>query len=67
MNSALCYRQFGIPEDVLKLELSNKDLLKEDYIRVQMLYAPINASDLIPITGAYQHRIILPQIAGYEE
>lgn len=31
-----------------------------------MLYAPVNASDLIPVTGAYQHRIVLPQVAGYE-
>ncbi|MCX8649522.1 zinc-dependent alcohol dehydrogenase family protein [Gilliamella sp. B2776] len=66
MNSALCYKQYGIPEHVLKLECLNKPLVKKDCIRVEMLYAPINASDLIPITGAYQHRIILPQIAGYE-
>lgn len=31
-----------------------------------MSLAPINPSDLIPITGAYQHRIVLPAIAGYE-
>ena len=66
MNAALFYRKFGLPEQVLTLEYSNKPFLKENYIRVQMLYVPINASDLIPITGAYQHRITLPQIAGYE-
>lgn len=31
-----------------------------------MLCAPINASDLIPVTGAYRHRITPPVIAGYE-
>lgn len=66
MNRALFYRKFGLPEQVLTLEYADKSSLKENCVRVQMLYAPINASDLIPITGAYQHRIILPQIAGYE-
>lgn len=31
-----------------------------------MSLAPVNPSDLIPITGAYAHRIALPSIAGYE-
>lgn len=31
-----------------------------------MLARPINPSDLIPITGAYSHRIALPDIPGYE-
>ena len=31
-----------------------------------MLVRPINPSDLIPITGAYAHRIPLPNIPGYE-
>lgn len=66
MNRALFYRKFGRPEQVLTLECLNKLTIKENCIKVQMLYAPINASDLIPITGAYQHRITLPQIAGYE-
>lgn len=29
-------------------------------------FFPVNASDLIPITGAYRHRTPLPAIAGYE-
>ncbi|MBK5949868.1 alcohol dehydrogenase [Rhodobium orientis] len=31
-----------------------------------MRYAPVNPSDLIPISGAYSHRIALPAVAGYE-
>ena len=27
---------------------------------------PINPSDLIPVTGAYRHRISLPSLLGYE-
>lgn len=35
-------------------------------LRVAMSTTPINPSDLIPITGAYAHRIRLPAVAGYE-
>lgn len=31
-----------------------------------MLAAPINASDLIPMTGAYAHRVTPPRVAGHE-
>ncbi|MGL4428863.1 MAG: zinc-dependent alcohol dehydrogenase family protein [Silvania sp.] len=65
-NIALCYRQFGEPESVLKAETAAKAPLNPGHLRVQMLLAPVNASDLIPITGAYRHRISLPAIAGYE-
>lgn len=65
-NRALVYRRFGQPEEVLHLEAGEKGELAADAIRVTMRYAPVNASDLIPITGAYQHRITLPQVAGYE-
>ena len=65
-NTALCYRQFGEPESVLQRETAVKAPLQPDMLRVQMLLSPVNASDLIPITGAYRHRITLPAIAGYE-
>jgi NADPH:quinone reductase-like Zn-dependent oxidoreductase len=29
-------------------------------------FSPVNASDIIPITGAYRHRTPLPTVAGYE-
>ncbi|WP_325463839.1 alcohol dehydrogenase [Pararhizobium sp.] len=35
-------------------------------MRVAMSLVPINPSDLIPVTGAYSHRIQLPAIVGYE-
>lgn len=65
-NSALVYRQFGEPATVLQAETARKGPLMPGNIRVQMLCAPVNASDLIPITGAYRHRITLPAVAGYE-
>lgn len=66
LNKALVYRQFGSPESVLSVEEKTKGKLTEGMVRVKMLYAPVNASDLIPVTGAYQHRIALPQVIGYE-
>lgn len=63
---ALGYHQFGEPESVLQRETCICDPLNPGQLRVQMLYSPINASDLIPITGAYRHRTPLPAIAGYE-
>ncbi|WP_327205366.1 zinc-dependent alcohol dehydrogenase family protein [Paenibacillus sp. RU4T] len=40
--------------------------LEPDEILVEMIARPINPSDLIPIRGAYRHRIPLPCIPGYE-
>ncbi|WP_417314015.1 zinc-dependent alcohol dehydrogenase family protein [Enterobacter sp.] len=65
-NLALWYRQFGEPADVLQPEHIALAPLKPGEMRVKMLCAPVNASDLIPITGAYRHRTPLPAVAGYE-
>lgn len=65
-NAALIYRTFGLPESSLQLEQTELPPLAENRARVRMILAPINPSDLIPITGAYRHRTSLPMIAGYE-
>lgn len=65
-NIALWYRRFGQPIDALTLETAVLDPLRPSAVRVRMTAAPVNPSDLIPITGAYRHRIRPPQIAGYE-
>jgi len=65
-NFALWYRAFGEPESVLHVELRPPEPLPVGHIQVQMRFAPVNASDLIPITGAYRHRTPLPAVAGYE-
>ncbi|WES70118.1 zinc-dependent alcohol dehydrogenase family protein [Superficieibacter sp. HKU1] len=65
-NSAIIFRKFGEPENVLNLERSPLTSRAENHIRVNMLFSPVNASDLIPVTGAYRHRILLPAVAGYE-
>ena len=40
--------------------------LAPDLFGYKMRYAPVNPSDLIPITGAYRHRTTLPSVAGCE-
>ncbi|CAH2809303.1 MAG: Putative oxidoreductase SMc00968 [uncultured Paraburkholderia sp.] len=65
-NKALVYRSFGMPEDALSLETRVVDDLSCGYMRVHMELSPINPSDLIPITGAYRHRVTPPLVAGYE-
>ena len=66
INTALIYRRFGEPEQVLQSEGVLKQQRSAQHLRVRMMYSPVNASDLIPITGAYRHRITLPATAGYE-
>jgi len=60
------YDTFGRPEDVLRVEERAIDPPREGEVLVRMQLRPINPSDLIPITGAYAHRISLPDIPGYE-
>lgn len=65
-NRALVYRSFGKPEAALKLETHETGPLQPGLVRVRMSMSPINPSDLIPITGAYSHRVTPPLVAGYE-
>lgn len=65
-NIAICYRHFGVPEQTLELETAPMGLLTPGFMRVRMQCSPINASDLIPVTGAYGHRIVPPLVAGHE-
>lgn len=66
LNEALWYRQFGQPAEVLTLEAATLADLAPGAVRVRMAAAPINPSDLIPITGAYSHRVQPPLVCGYE-
>ena len=65
-NLTLWYRRFGEPDSVLQPENAPLGALAPGQLRVRMLFSPVNASDLIPITGAYRHRTPLPAVAGYE-
>ncbi|WP_027409391.1 zinc-dependent alcohol dehydrogenase family protein [Anoxybacteroides tepidamans] len=65
---ATCIRfyEFGNPENVLKLENKHIHRPANGEVLVRMQASPINPSDLLPIRGAYSHRISLPAIPGYE-
>lgn len=66
-NIGLHYQDFGQPLNALQLITQPyPDALQDGQVIVAMLETPINPSDLIPVTGAYRHRITLPAIAGYE-
>lgn len=65
-NPALWYRSLGLPEAVLSLESCEAAPREARLIRIRMACSPINPSDLIPMTGAYGHRVTPPRIAGYE-
>ena len=65
-NRALWFRSFGRPADVLSLETARLPERAAGSLRVRLSAAPINPSDLIPITGAYRHRVFPPLVAGYE-
>lgn len=60
------YERFGSPRLVLKLVKQALPPLAPDLVRVKISHVPVNPSDLIPITGAYAHRISLPAVVGYE-
>lgn len=65
-NDALLYRRFGPPEAVLALDSQPLGPPEPGRVRVRMFAAPVNPSDLIPVTGAYGHRVRPPLVAGYE-
>ena len=66
MYQSFIYESYGLPHQVLKLKEKCQPHLHPQELLVKMLYAPVNPSDLIPMTGAYAHRISLPATAGYE-
>lgn len=65
-NDAIVYDRYGPPAAVLTLKRLPLAPLAGGRVRVRMRFAPVNPSDLIPVTGAYRHRTRLPAVAGYE-
>lgn len=60
------FQEFGDPQKVLQVIRKRIEPPKSGELLVQMIHRPINPSDLLPIRGAYAHRIPLPSIPGYE-
>lgn len=57
---------FGPPDQVLTLETVTAPTFDPESVVVRMVASPINPSDLITISGAYQHRVALPFVPGFE-
>jgi mitochondrial enoyl-[acyl-carrier protein] reductase / trans-2-enoyl-CoA reductase len=64
---ALCYKEHGIPENVVSLaEFETKESPNSDEISIRMLVAPINPSDINQIQGKYAILPSLPAVGGNE-
>ncbi|GAA4893900.1 NADPH:quinone reductase-like Zn-dependent oxidoreductase [Stackebrandtia albiflava] len=63
---ALSAARFGRPADVLRLVPVLPPPLRPGQVRVAMSMSPVNPSDLIPVTGAYATRTVLPFVPGFE-
>ncbi|KAJ3951805.1 hypothetical protein N0V92_011767, partial [Colletotrichum tropicale] len=60
-------RQFGPPAEVVVTESTDDhQALSAGQVRVRMLLASINPSDLVTISGAYRSRTTLPFVPGFE-
>jgi NADPH:quinone reductase-like Zn-dependent oxidoreductase len=60
------YSQIGNPADVLEVKTEASRALKKGEVRVQVLAAPINPSDVLQIAGNYGVDAILPARPGSE-
>ncbi|NIF21268.1 zinc-dependent alcohol dehydrogenase family protein [Candidatus Pantoea multigeneris] len=59
-------RAFGDISEVVELENVPLPPLAAGQVRVKMVYATINPSDVITLSGAYRSRISLPFVPGFE-
>jgi len=68
MLESICiqFHEFGDPGKVLQVTRRPIEKPARGELLVHMIHRPINPSDLLPIRGAYSHRIPLPAIPGYE-
>ena len=60
------YSQIGNPADVLEVKTEMSQKLKSGEVRVKVLAAPINPSDLYQISGNYGVDPVLPARPGSE-
>lgn len=60
------YEEFGNPAEVLKVVDLPSEPLSKGQVRVEVLRAPINPSDLIQVSGNYGVKPPLPAVAGNE-
>ena len=62
----ISYSQLGNPADVLEVKTEASSALNSGEVRVKVLAAPINPSDLLQISGNYGVAAVLPARPGSE-
>ena len=60
------FNEIGNPADVLRVKAAAPQALQSGEVRVRVLAAPINPSDLLQIAGQYGVAAVLPAKAGSE-
>ncbi|KAL4969939.1 uncharacterized protein BDV14DRAFT_163857 [Aspergillus stella-maris] len=58
-------REFGSAPDVITAEAYEPHAAGPGEVRIHMLLASINPSDLVTISGAYRSRTSLPFVPGF--
>ena len=58
--------EYGNPDNVIRLARLPRPDLEPGMVEVAVERAAINPSDLIPVTGAYRNRTVLPFVPGFE-
>src|ERR1051325_4073645 len=64
--TVICLREFGVPEEVVRVEKWHLPVVQPNQVRVLMKAAPINPADLNVLEGKYPARMILPAVVGNE-
>ena len=59
-------RQFGDPGQVIELVDAPRPAAGAGEVEIEISLAAINPSDLVPVTGAYSARTVLPFVPGFE-
>jgi NADPH:quinone reductase-like Zn-dependent oxidoreductase len=65
-HAAAWVREYGRPEDVIRLASLPRPAPGPGMVEIAVARAAINPSDLIPVTGAYSNRTVLPFVPGFE-
>ncbi|MCZ6679102.1 MAG: 2-enoyl thioester reductase domain-containing protein [Candidatus Poribacteria bacterium] len=61
-----CHHEYGIPEDVVRVEDWELPTLAPNQVLVEMKAAPINPADINVLEGKYPIRSPLPEVPGNE-
>lgn len=64
--SVICHHEYGIPEEVARVEPWELPTIAADQVLVEMKASPINPADINRLEGKYPIRSPLPAIAGNE-